>query len=172
VDKNTIHRIKQIYELEKFQITFFQSQLSATENKFYQRAFRKLVHTEKKHADFFAHLLAKADINIPKIGGTVAEIAGSIVGESMEFTGPENACRLGVALENRTLAAYHELINSLDSDSELYSRLLDFLLEEEFHALWLKDYAKRLEYDEHHKNGLAGHDLEDHPSVNVNMRFI
>jgi hypothetical protein len=48
---------------------------------------------------------------------------------------------------------------------------MDFLLEEELHTLWLHDYAKRLKQKELYTNGLAA-DIEEHPTVNVNMRWI
>jgi hypothetical protein len=48
---------------------------------------------------------------------------------------------------------------------------MGFLLEEEFHTLWLQDYIKRLKQKDCQKNGLAGV-AEDHPTINVNLRWL
>lgn len=152
-------------------INYFISQQSSDQEKFYHLAFAKIVETKKHHAKFFAHLLARADIPLPKVGGTLAEFAGSIVGESLELAGQVSTCKMGVALENKTLTAYHELIREVESDQELTEKLMEFLLEEEFHTLWLQDYAKRLKQKECPKNGLAGV-AEEHPTINVNMRWL
>jgi len=157
--------------LEKFQIAFYQSQLSSTKDRFYYKAFRKIVYTEKKHAGFFAKKLAESDIQIPQVGGTLAELGGSIIGESVEITGPVNTCKIGVALENKTLSAYHKLIDDVREEPGFRDKLLEFLLEEEFHALWLQDYAKRLKERERNTQ-LPGKHIDEHPSINVNMRWI
>ncbi len=172
MDEQIIHRLKHIYELEKFQIAFYISQLSSIEDKYYHKAFTKLVETERKHATFFAYKLAKADIPIPKVGGTLADIAGSIVGESLELTGPTNTCKMGVALEKKTLLAYHNLIDELRGEPETREKLMEFLLEEEFHALWLQDYGKRLNQKEYQNSGLAVDSIEDHPTININMHWL
>lgn len=165
-----IHSLRHLYELEKFQISFYMSQLSSTENQYYHNAFTKIVQTEREHASFFARKLAQADIPIPQVGGTLAEIAGSLVGESAEIAGPVNTCKLGVVLENRTLGEYHKLIHAIKGDSVLRDQLMEFVLDEEFHALWLQDYAKRLQRQ--HDTRLPGRDTEDHPTININMHWL
>jgi hypothetical protein len=82
-------------------INFFISQQSSDQERFYHLAFAKIIETKKSHAKFFAHLLARSDISLPKVGGTLAEFAGSIVGESLELTGQISTCKMGVALENK-----------------------------------------------------------------------
>ena len=172
MEEQIIHRLKHLYELEKFQIAFYMSQLSSTEDKYYHKAFTKIVETERNHANFFAHKLAKADITIPKVGGTLADIAGSILGESLELTGPANTCKMGVALEKKALLAYHNLIDELREEPEEREKLMGFLLEEEFHALWLQDYGKRLRQKECQNSGLALDNMEDHPTLNINMHWL
>ena len=166
------HQLKEIYELEKFQLSYYMSQLSSTEDKFYHIAFTKIVQTEKKHATFFAKKLTEMGMEIPKVRGTLADFAGIVVGESLELTGPANACKIGVALENKTLKAYQGLKNEVGVDSELLEKLLEFQLDEEFHALWLQSYSERLKMWDSQKSTLPSTDIEEHPTVNINMRWI
>lgn len=170
--EKTVHLLKQIYELEKFQLSYYMSQLSSTEDKFYHKAFTKIVQTKKKHATFFAKKLTEMGIEIPKVRGTLADFAGIVVGESLELTGPAKTCKIGVALENKTLKAYHKLMDEVCMDIELLDKLMEFQLDEEFHALWLQSYSERLKLKESHKSILPNTDIEEHPTVNINMRWL
>lgn len=171
MDEQSLHQLKKIYELEKFQIAYYESQLSSMEDKFYHKAFTLIVRTKKKHADFIAKKLVEAGIEIPKVVGTLADIAGNVVGESLELTGPTNTCRIGVALESKGLTEYHELINHLKGEPELQDWLMEFMLEEEFYALWLNNYAKRLKQKESQKSLLVN-EVEEHPTLNINMHLL
>jgi rubrerythrin len=166
-----IDLLKHLYELEKFQLSYYTSQLSSTEDGFYHKAFLTMAETENKHVGFFVAKLKDAGHELPKVGGTLAEIAGSILGESLELAGPANACKVGVALENKALLAYHQLLPEIKEDREFRDHLLEFLLEEEFHTLWLQDYAKRLAQKDRHPH-LAGQTVDDHPTVNINLNLI
>jgi len=175
MDKQTIQRFKQIYELERFMIAFCMSQLSSTEDKFYHLVFSKIVETEKKHARFFANKLAENDISVPRLTANIAKLAGSIMGEALELSGPTITCKTGVAVGKKLLIAYHELLQDITKDpeiAELEEKFLLFLLEEEFHTLWLKNYAERLKQKEYSKNSLIMDDINNHPTLNVNMRWI
>ena len=175
MNKQMIRRFKQIYELERFLIAFCMSQLSSTEDKFYCFAFSRMVETEKEHAKFFAQKLAEKDISVPRLGANLAGAAGSIIGETMEFSGRSITCKTGVILGKKLIAAYQELlqvIKEFPQDTELGEKVLLFLLEEEFHTLWLKNYAKRLDQMELCKSGLGDDVVSDHPTINVNMRWL
>lgn len=129
-------------------LKYYKSQLSSNEDEYYRKAFAKMVQIEGGHADFFARALLAAGAAVPAITGSLFDIAGNIVGESAELTGPINTCKLGVALEKKAIAMYHKFINEARGDLALQDKLMEYLLYEEFHALWLSDYAHRLEHKE------------------------
>lgn len=172
MDKQIIHRLKHIYELEKFQIAYYTSQLSSTDDKYYLKAFTKMAKIEEDHAEFFAQKLAKADLEVPKVKGALAEIAGSFVGESLEFFGPQETCKLGITLANRALSAYQQLIEETKGEPELQNKLMEFLLDQQFHALWLHNYALRLKRESSQKNTPAIEEIEDHPTFGINLRWL
>ncbi|SDH33499.1 demethoxyubiquinone hydroxylase family protein [Desulfosporosinus hippei] len=145
MDDKLIFRLKEFYTLETFQVAFYESQVSSSTNEYYKKAFEKMVEIESGHADFFAQVLTKADIEVPKIIGSAFELAGGFVGDMVSLTGSSNTCKLGVALENKAMEAYRTFINeSKDKHySELRNTLMDYLLDEEFHTLWLRDYMEK-----------------------------
>ena len=171
MNKQIIGQLKRIYELEKFQINYYISQISSTQNSILDKALSKIIQTDKEHTDFFVHIFTDKNIEI-KIASTIADIAGSIVGESMELTGQANTCKIGVALEEKVLSAYYELIKENDLESKLQDKLIDFKLDKEFHMLWLQHYTQHLKNKSYQKNYLLTEGIEEHPTVNFNMRWI
>lgn len=145
MDDKLIFRLKEFYTLETFQVAFYESQVSSSTNEYYKKAFQKMVDIEGGHADFFAQVLTKADIEVPTIIGSAFELAGDFVGDMVGLTGSSNTCKLGVALENKAMETYRTFIDeSKDKHySELRNTLMDYLLDEEFHTLWLRDYMEK-----------------------------
>ncbi len=141
-----VTRLKEFYLLEKFQVAYYQSQLSSTENEYYVKAFEKMVQIEGGHADFFAQQLIAYTGEVPRLAGSLFDQAGTILGESVELTGPFYTTKLGVALESKAMEAYrHFITESARENLSLRNKLMEYLLDEEFHALWLRNYANFLE---------------------------
>ena len=142
MDDKFISSLQEFYKLETFQIAFYKAQISTSTDEYYRKAFEKMVQIESGHADFFAQVLDKAQLEIPTFAGSLFELAGGFVGEMVESTGPNNTCKLGVALENKAIKAYRAFIT--ESKTKNYSiirnTLMEYLLDEEFHTLWLGNY--------------------------------
>ncbi|MDD2235085.1 MAG: demethoxyubiquinone hydroxylase family protein [Desulfitobacteriaceae bacterium] len=138
-------RLKEFYILEKFQVKYYESQLSTAESKYYRKAFEKMMEIEQGHVDFFVQELNSRNIDIPAVTGTLADMAGNFLGESVELTGPSKACTLGAALENRAIEMYQSFTMEAKNDACLQDKLMEFCLEEEFHSLWLQNYAWKLD---------------------------
>ncbi|TGE33703.1 ferritin-like domain-containing protein [Desulfosporosinus sp. Sb-LF] len=142
MDDKLIFRLKEFYTLETFQVAFYETQVSASTDEYYNKAFEKMVQIERGHADFFAQVLEKAQIEVPTFVGSIFKLAGNFVGEMVGSTGPDNTCKLGVALENKAIETYRTFIMESKSKhyTELRTTLMEYLLDEEFHTLWLSDY--------------------------------
>ncbi|EGW41313.1 ferritin-like domain-containing protein [Desulfosporosinus sp. OT] len=142
MDDKFVSSLQSFYKLETFQVAFYKAQISTSTDEYYRKAFEKLVQIESGHVDFFAQVLDKAQLEIPTFAGSLFELAGGFLGEMVESTGPVNTCKLGVALENKAIEAYRAFI--AESKNKNYSvirdTLMEYLLDEEFHTLWLRDY--------------------------------
>lgn len=142
MDSNLMFRLKEFYILETFQVAFYKAQVSSATDDYYGKAFNKMVNIEQGHADFFANKIDKANESVPALVGSVFEFAGNLLGETVESTGQLNTCKLGIALENKAIEEYRTFI--LESKEKSYlilqDTLMEYLLDEEFHTLWLRDY--------------------------------
>lgn len=145
MDDKLVFRLKEFYTLETFQVAFYNSQAQISTNEYYTKAFEKMVQIESGHADFFANVLSKANIEVPSTVGTIFEFAGGLIGDVVGSTGPNNTCKLGIALESKAIETYRTFISESQAKhyTELRNTLMDYLLDEEFHTLWLKDYLER-----------------------------
>ncbi|MHB1651556.1 MAG: demethoxyubiquinone hydroxylase family protein [Desulfitobacteriaceae bacterium] len=144
MENQLIHRLKEFYILETFQVAYYEAQLSSSTDEYYNKVFEKIVQIESMHADFFAQKLDKAKVGVPTVVGSLFDLAGSILGESVELTGPYNICKLGITLENKAMEAYRTFISEAEKYLTLRDTLMEYLLDEEFHALWLKNYMSQL----------------------------
>jgi demethoxyubiquinone hydroxylase (CLK1/Coq7/Cat5 family) len=144
LDKKLILRLKEFYILETFQVAFYKAQVSSATDEYYGKAFQKMVDMEQGHADYFEVLLNKAGESTPSTVGSMSKLAGGFVGESVEVNGQHDTCTLGVKLENKAINAYKTFIDECKQKEYTVIRdnLMEFLLDEEFHALWLEDYSK------------------------------
>lgn len=144
MDNQFIFRLKEFYALETFQVAFYKAQVDSATNEYYGKAFQKLVDIEQSHADFFTALLEKAGESVPSFVGSTFKLAGDFMGESVEANGQHDTCTLGVKLENKALEHYRLFIKESKEKNyiEIRNTLMQFLLDEEFHTLWLQDYAK------------------------------
>ncbi len=145
MDNKLIFRLKEFYTLETLQVAFYKAQVASATDEYYGRAFQKLVQIEQGHVDFFANKLEQAKIDPPTIVGSLFQLAGSIIGEAAESTGQHNTCKLGAALENKATELYQTFITESKTNnySILQDTLMENLLDEEFHALWLRDYMNK-----------------------------
>lgn len=145
MDNNFIFSLKEFYTLETFQVAFYNAQANSATDEYYKIAFEKMVQIEQGHADYFAEKLIQANEEVPSVVGTVFQIAGSLVGETFESFGKHSTCKLGVMLENKAMKMYREFIRESNKKNHLIikQKLMEYLLDEEFHTYWLRDYAKK-----------------------------
>ncbi len=133
--KELAYKLKEFYLLEKLQVDYYKAQLSEAKDKYYRKAFSKMAKIEEGHVNFFVQKMARENIQIPEAFGSLFKIAGRILGESVELTGPVNTCKLGIALEKKAMEMYRMFIMKSWVDQQLRNDLMDFLIDEEFHKL-------------------------------------
>lgn len=145
MDNKLIFRFKEFYTLETFQVAFYNAQANSATDEYYKKAFEKMVQIEQGHADYFANIIDKAKEEVPSLVGSAFQIAGGIVGETVESIGRHSMCKLGVTLENEAMKMYREFIKeSKEKKYEIIKdTLYEYLLDEEFHKYWLRDYINK-----------------------------
>ncbi|KLU59167.1 hypothetical protein CEB3_c41530 [Peptococcaceae bacterium CEB3] len=145
MDNKLIFRLKEFYTLEILQVAFYEAQANSATDEYYKKAFEKIVGTEQGHVDYFADKIVQANEKVPSVAGSVFQLAGSVVGETMEFVGKYNTCMFGVALENKATEMYRTFIDETNIKNyvKIKDTLFKNLLDEEFHAYWLRDYATK-----------------------------
>lgn len=148
LDKSVLHyKLKEFYILEVLQYRYYKAQLSASQDEYYRKAFEKMVKIETGHVNYFAQKMIDEGLKLPPLVEPAFTFAGILAGEAAELAGPYNTCRLGVALETKAMEMYRKFIMGSWGDQELRDTLMEYLLDEEFHALWMADYMRHLSPD-------------------------
>lgn len=145
MDNKLIFRFKEFYTLETFQVAYYNAQANSTTDEYYKKAFEKMVQIEQGHADYFANMIDQANEEVPSLVGSIFQLAGSFVGETVESIGRHSTCKFGVTLENEAIKKYREFIEESNEKEYLIIKdiLMEYLLDEEFHKYWLRDYMNK-----------------------------
>jgi len=138
------YKLKEFYILETFQVRYYLAQLGSSRDEYYRKAFEKMVQIEEGHARYFGDKLWREGIEVPPVVEPLFKFAGRLLGETVELTGPYNTCKLGVALEEKAMEMYRQFIIGGWGDKELREVLMGYLIDEEFHALWMEEYMRHL----------------------------
>lgn len=137
-----IDRLKEFYLLETFQVAYYRSQLSTLTGAYNIKAFDKIIAVEESHAQYFASIIEKAKLELPTVSGTLFEFAGEILGESAKRLSTNGGLKLGIKLEQKAAETYRDFIAEAKTFPVIHDTLMEYLLDEEFHLLWLKDYVR------------------------------
>ena len=145
MDKKLIFRLKEFYVLETFQVAFYQAQANSATDEYYNAAFKKLVQIEQGHADYFAAKIDQAKEELPALSGSLFQLAGSLVGETVESIGKQSTCKLGITLEDEAMKMYRTFIGETGDRyyTNIKNTLMEYLLDEEFHTYWLRGYLEK-----------------------------
>lgn len=148
MDEKLASHLKEFYTLETFQVAFYKEQMAAETDDYHIKAFEKLSNIEAGHVNYFAEILDKAQIELPGLIGSFFQMAGKFLGVTViSGAGIEANYKLGIALETKAAQDYRKFIeeNRQKKYSEINNRLLENLLDEEFHLLWLRESLKQLQ---------------------------
>ena len=145
MDNKLMDRFKHFYTLETFQVAFYNAQANSATDEYYKKAFEKMVQIEQGHADYFANIIDRANEEVPAVVGSVFQLAGSFLGETVESIGQHSTCKLGVLLENKAMEMYRKFIKEANEKEYLIIKdtLMEYLLDEEFHSYWLQEYMNK-----------------------------
>lgn len=138
------HKLKEFYILETFQVRYYIAQLNSSQDEYFRKAFEKMVQIEDGHAQYFADKMRREGLEVPPVVEPLFKFAGRLLGETVELTGPYNTCRLGVALEGKAMEMYRQFIMRGWGDKDLRDVLMGYLVDEEFHTLWMEEYMRHL----------------------------
>lgn len=132
-------RLKELGLLEQFQVDLYRSRMDALQDEFVRHVYLHMIEVEEKHAAFLRRALEGYGQELPILSGDRSQLAGSFLGNALDWDAPENHYRLGAALESKAVEMYRAFIDESGLTPDFQEKLWDFLVEEEFHRQWFMD---------------------------------
>lgn len=127
------------YTLELNQVRMYSNQREQTDDPHLARAFKKFAELEQGHVERIRELIENQGETPFLVGEVAGKITGSIAGHLAEFTDWNRTLEFNISLEKKAISDYKDLAEKV-SDEEIREVLLDNMLEEELHAVWMADY--------------------------------
>lgn len=141
--EDLLFKLKEFYILEQYQVILYSTQLKALAGYHAKSAYERMIESEQSHVDFFSQQILVYGGEIPNILTTAFTAAGFVTGKTLDIMHPGARYRLGITFENRAIQMYRQFINQSNKDEnlkELTKHLWLFLVDEEFHQLWMKEH--------------------------------
>lgn len=147
-----IYKLREFYALELYQLDLYQSQIKAMEEPHLQKAYERLAAREQEHVNYYYDKLKQMGVKLPRPIGSVVTFAGFATGKALDLMSLKERYKLGMAVENKAVDMYESFIRMTEIDpqlADLTNHLWYFMVDEELHQYWFKEYLSRLEvYDE------------------------
>lgn len=130
------------YTLEVNQVRMYSNQSEQAADPHLARALKKFAEIEQGHVENIREVIENLGQTASITGEAAGKITGSIIGHLPDFTNWDKTLEFNVSLEKRAISDYKNLAAKVD-DKGIRDVLINNMLDEELHTLWMEDYIKK-----------------------------
>jgi len=146
VDRGTlIRRLNWFYSLELQQVDLYTAQSRAMDDIYLSKTLERVAVIEQQHVDNIAEKIRELGGEPTLLGDIAAPLLGKFMGKVTGFIGPIMVLKTDIALEEKAMRDYKDLILKAGQDEELFSLLWANLIDEDLHTAWFANKVKELE---------------------------
>lgn len=131
------------YTLEVNQVRMYSSQSEQADDPRLARALKKFAEIEQGHVENIREVIENLGQTASIVGEAAGKISGTITGHLPDFTDWDKTLEFNVSLEKRAISDYKNLAAKVD-DEGIRELLLNNMLDEELHTVWMEDYIIKL----------------------------
>jgi len=140
-----IARLNWFYSLELQQVALYTAQAGAVEDIYIARALSRVASIEQQHVDNIAAEIKRLGGKPVSLGDVIAPVTGKIAGTFTGAMGLRLLLKANIALEEKAMRDYKEMILKAGHDPGLFSVLWNNLIDEDLHTAWFAGRLKSLE---------------------------
>ena len=146
MDRGTlIRRLNWFYSLELQQVDLYTAQSRAMDDIYLSKTLERVAVIEQQHVDNIAEKIRELGGEPTLLGDIAAPLLGKFMGKVTGFIGPIMVLKTDIALEEKAMRDYKDLILKAGQDEELFSLLWANLIDEDLHTAWFANKVKELE---------------------------
>jgi len=141
-------RLNWFYGLELEQVDLYIAQSRQVEDIYLKKALQRIAAIEQQHVNNIAAELKKLGVNPSPLGDIIAPIIGKAAGFVAGYAGSAAILKMDIALEEKAMRDYKDLILKSGHNEHLFELLWGNLLDEDFHTAWFANKLKEYENSE------------------------
>ncbi len=143
--KALISRLNWFYSLEVEQVRLYTEQSKAVPDMYSRKTLERVAAIEQGHVDNIGAIIIRLGGTPTRVGGVLASAIGVVMGKASGAAGLIDLLKLDIALEEKAMRDYKDLILKVGRDQELFDTLWSNLIDEDIHTAWFANKVKELE---------------------------
>lgn len=140
-----ISRLNLCYSLELQQVDLYKTQAHAMEDIYLAKTLARIAALEQQHVDKIAAEIKRRGAQPTRLGDVVGPLMGKAAGFLTGALGVKVMLKANIALEEKAMKDYTELLRQMENDPHLFTLLWDNLIDEDLHAAWFTNKLRELE---------------------------
>lgn len=141
-----IAKLNWFYSLELNQVELYTTQVNAVDDIYFAKTFARIADVEQRHVDKLAEQIKRRGAEPTKLGDVISPLLGKAAGFLNGMLGPKMMLKINIALEEKAMRDYKDMIIQVDNDGQLFDTLWDHLIDEDLHTAWMANKLKELEH--------------------------
>ncbi|MCL6639281.1 MAG: ferritin-like domain-containing protein [Firmicutes bacterium] len=139
-----IARLNWFYSLELQQVELYAAQAKAAADIYLAKALARIAVVEQQHVDNIAAAIRRLGGEPNRLGDVAAPLIGKAAGTLTGSLGAAVMLKANIALEEKAMKDYKDLILKGGDDPRLFAVLWDNLIDEDLHTAWFANKLKEL----------------------------
>jgi bacterioferritin len=146
-EQEIVAKLNWFYTLEMNQVDLYTAQARAMENVdiYLAKTFARVASIEQQHVDNLASEIKKRGARPTRLGDIISPLLGKTAGTVTGMAGPILVLKANIALEEKAMQDYKNMIIHVSSDWHLFDILWDNLIDEDLHTAWFANKLAELE---------------------------
>lgn len=139
-----IAKLNWFYTLELQQVDLYTAQAQAVEDIYLAKVLARVAAIEQQHVDNIAAEINRLGGEPIELGDVIGPIMGRVSGTITGALGPVMLLKADIALEEKAMKDYKDMILKVGEDPRLFALLWDNLIDEDLHSAWFANKIKEI----------------------------
>jgi bacterioferritin len=139
--KQLLSTLNRFYALELLQVDSYRAQANLVQDSYTARVLDRLATIEQGHVHNLAAEIQKLGEEPSRAAAGLAPLAGTVAGTALPVAGLRTLLKANIALEERAIKEYRQLIGELyhgGEEDHLKKVLWANVVDEDLHVAWFK----------------------------------
>lgn len=144
---NLLARLNWFYSLELNQVDLYTAQSQKEEDVYVAHALGRIAGIEQQHVENIKGQIRDLGGKPTLLGDLLGPLLGKVAGLGTSLLGTRVVLQANIALEERAMREYKDLLLKVGPRPDLLQVLWDNLIDEDLHTAWMANKLRELQPD-------------------------